>query len=88
MVVGCILCSCSGWYKFCNNSQCFPDLDKGIEPIIKVEKLVNNTSRKFTHKYRIDRNRRATLEWWSPIWEQWVFPLDFELPEDEEEKFT
>ena len=62
--------------------------EKGIKPVIKVEKLINDgRNRKQSCSYRVDRNRRITVEDWFPIWQNWIVLIDkdplVEYAEDE-----
>lgn len=59
--------------------------EKGIKPVFRVEKTPTGFTQKWSYSFRVDRNRRATIEDRYPIWVQWILPMDLELFEYEEE---
>ena len=56
--------------------------DKGIKPIIKVKRQKWFGRRKQTYTYHVGYRRKVTEEHYGCIWFQYIYPVDFELPEE------
>ncbi|KYK23075.1 hypothetical protein AYK25_06850 [Thermoplasmatales archaeon SM1-50] len=57
--------------------------DKGIKPIIKVKRKVCFGQRKETFSYRLGYRKKTKKEHYYSIWFQYIYPVDFELSEEE-----